>query len=118
MTTRQVPRLLSVTPVKSGREQEFEAFIREVIVPAVREHRPHLQGQWQVLRPEDDLHGDGTRAYVFFFYGDAPVDDWDVDTLFDTAFGEDEGNKRLQQWTDLLDGDQTNVYFASEVDTG
>ena len=115
MPARQTPRLLSVTPVKPGREQEFENFIRDVIVPAARENRPHLMGQWQTLRPESDLHGDGTRAYAFLFYGDAPVEDWDVDTLLTTAFGEDEGERRLRQWTELIDGDQTIVYVAGEI---
>ena len=105
MTTRETPRLLSVTPVKSGREQEFEAFIRDVIVPAVSQHRPHLTGQWQSLRPEDDLHGDGTRAYAFLFYGDAPVDDWlppawaDVNDAMRAAFVPPRPKIR---WRDLL----------------
>jgi hypothetical protein len=115
MSTRETPRLLSVTPVKPGREEEFEAFIRDVIVPAARQHRPHLIGQWQTLRPENDLHGDGTRAYVFVFYGDAPLDDWDVDTLLSAALGEDEGQRRMQEWIDMIDGEQTNVYVAAEV---
>jgi hypothetical protein len=115
MTTREPPRLLSVTWVKNGREQDFEAFIRDAIVPAVRKERPHLIGQWQGYRPEDDLHGDGTRAYVFLFYGDAPLDDWDVDTLLTAALGEDEGQKRMQEWVSMIEGEQTNIYVADEI---
>lgn len=115
MSARETPRLLSLTPVKAGREDEFEAFLRDVIVPATQQHRPHLVGQWQTFRPEDDLHGDGTRAYVFAFYGDAPLDDWDVDTLLTAALGEEEGQRRVQEWVDLIDGGQTNVYVAGEV---
>lgn len=33
MPTRETPRLLAITPVKPGREEEFEAFVRDAIVP-------------------------------------------------------------------------------------
>ena len=58
------------------------------------------------------MHGDGSRGYVFVFYGDAPLDDWDVDTLLSTALGEEEGQRRMQEWVDLIDGEQTSVYVA------
>ncbi len=115
MATRETPRLVSLTPVKRGREKEFEAFIQDVIVPATRQHRPQLMGQWQALRPGEQLE-DGTRAHVFLFYGDnIPVEDWDLESLFTTAFGEQEGNQRLQQWVDLLDGGQTIVFVGAAI---
>jgi hypothetical protein len=118
MTARESPRLLSLTRVKAGREQEFEDFIREVVVPAVREHRPHLTGQWQSLRPEPDQHGDGMSAYVFIFHGNAPIEDWDLESLFTTAFSEEDAARRWHEWSELVDGDQIVVYFSGEPEIG
>ncbi len=111
----ETPRYLAPTPVKRGREEEFESFIRDVIVPAVRLARPDLADQWQALRPSNDQGHDETRSYVFVFYGHAPIEDWDLDTLLPAALGQDEGTRRSKQFNEFVDGEQILYSLDGQV---
>ena len=115
MTTGELPRVIVTTPIKAGREADFETFVRDVIVPASRQARPDLADQWQVLRPATEQPSDAARAYVFFFYGDGPLEDWDLSTLFTAAYGEDAADVRVQEFGDLIDGAQTSYVVDGQV---
>ena len=112
---RETPALIAVTPVKAGREAEFEAFVQDVIVPAVQQARPHLTGMWQTVRPALDQPSDGPPAYVFLFYGGAPISDWDLETLLPAAYGDEEGAERFREFVDFEDGQQTIYFLGGEV---
>ena len=113
-TRRETPRVIAVTRVQQGKEDEVETFLRDTMAPAVRQRRPHLTDMWEVLRPAQDQDTDGTAAYVFLFYGDAPREDWELGRLFAEAYGDEEATRRGEQWSQLLDGEQ-GVHYLSGV---
>jgi hypothetical protein len=112
--TREAAKSIALTRVVAGREAAFETFVREVIVPAVDKARPHTSDLWQLLRPTSDHDGDST-VYAFVFYGDVPEADWDLDTLFAEVHGEQMGRRLIQQFEDMVVGDQEIYAFAGEV---
>jgi hypothetical protein len=112
--TRDVATSMALTRVFAGREEVFETFVREVIVPAIDRARPHTSGLWQLLRPTGDQDGDGS-VYAFVFYGEVPESDWDLDTLFAEVHGEQMGRRLSQQFEDMVVGDQEVYAFAGEV---
>ena len=114
MVTRESTSGIAINHVKAGREEEFEAFLRDVIGVAAQRVRPHLVDKFQALRPVKS-GVDGPSPYFFLFYGDDPEEDWDLDRMFREAYGDDEGHRRSQQWLDLLEGEQENYDFSDEV---
>jgi hypothetical protein len=115
MTTRNdTLRFIAVNRVKEGKEQEFETFLRDTVAPAVEQRRPHQTDMWEVLRPAQNQDSDGTAAYIFLFYGDAPLDDWELDRLFTEAYGDEEATRIGEQWSQLLDGEQ-DIHYLSGV---
>lgn len=112
---RDAIRFLAVNRVKAGREQEYEAFVREVIVPVTERLQPHLAGNWQALRPAQDQTEGAISAYGFAFYGDASLEDWDLERMWAEADGDEEASKRMRQFTDLIDGEQTVYGFGGEL---
>jgi hypothetical protein len=115
MATRpEAARFLALTPVKADRRGDFESFLREVVTPAVSQTRPELAQQWQALSPEVD-DPDGTAVYALLFYGDAPLEDWDVGDLLLEAYGEEAGRQRMEQFESFLSGEQQVHAFVSAV---
>jgi hypothetical protein len=115
MPDERSPKFMAVTPVKLGREAEFEAFVRDVIVPAARQVRPHIIDTWRLLRPAGQPSEDGAQAaHVFLFYGDS-WDDYELENLFEAAYGEDTGRQRHQEFEDFLAGEQIGYEFDGEV---
>lgn len=114
--SRDAARWIVLNPVKMDRRQEFEDFVRDVVVPAVKQVRPHLLGRWQVLRPEAP-GDDGPFVYGLLFYGDGPFSDWDLDTLLAEAHGDEEGARRAQEFVGFLDGEQEVHAFSGELTT-
>jgi hypothetical protein len=111
--SREAPRLIAVTRVRTGREAEFEAFVRDVVTPAAERMKPHLADQWQLVRPAKHPPSDAAApAYLFLFYGDAPYDEWDLEDVLPAAYGEDDGRRHLQALEEMIDGEQT--VFAVE----
>jgi hypothetical protein len=113
-TRREIPRFIAVTRVKQGKDDEFEMFLRDTVAPAVQQRRPHQTDMWEVLRPAQDQDTDGTTAYIFLFYGDAPLDDWELGHLFTEAYGDEEATRLGEQWAQLLDGEQ-GIHYLSGV---
>jgi hypothetical protein len=111
--TRDVPRFIAINHIKAGQEQAFETFIRDVVVPAVRQARPHLADQWQTLRPSEEQPADSSwRTYIVLFYGERPLDDWDLAPMLKEVHGEDEGARLDEQFADFYETDQV-VYAVS-----
>jgi hypothetical protein len=116
MPEERTPKFMSVTPVKAGREAEFEAFVRDVIVPAAQQERPHIMGTWRLLRPVRQPSEGAQAAHVFLFYGDS-WDDYELEDMFIAAYGEDTGNQRHLEFVDLVaGGHQVDYEFDGELD--
>jgi hypothetical protein len=80
------PTLIAVNPVLAERADDFEEWLRTVVVPAVRAHRPEMEGRWQVLR--SGVVDDGVVPFVFLFAGGDPAE-WDLQPLLEKAHGTD-----------------------------
>lgn len=116
VASRDAARWIVLNPVKPDRREEFEDFVHDVVVPAVKQVRPHLLGMWQVLRPE--VQGDdGAIIYGLLFYGDMPFSDWDLDSLLVEAHGDEEGARHIQDFMGFLDGEQQVHAFSGELST-
>jgi hypothetical protein len=113
--TRDAARLIAITPVKPDRREDFEEFVRGVIVPAVNQTAPHLSQMWQTLRPSQDADG---CDYVFVFYGDASVDEWDLERLLPATYGDMDGHTHMQHFLELLSGEQQIYSFSGQVAGG
>jgi hypothetical protein len=71
---------LGLNPVGSDRTEDFERFLAEVVAPAVRAQRPHLDGRWRVMRtsgPSDDV-----VTYAFMLEGGSLTEDWNSASCF------------------------------------
>jgi hypothetical protein len=88
-----------VTPVAADRADDFDRFLREVVIPAVDARRPELSGRWRALRPS--APDDGALTYVFLFDGGDLESDWDLGPVFEEHFGKQQAERYFQQWDDL-----------------
>jgi hypothetical protein len=107
-------RWIALTPVKPDRQDEFEAFIRDVIVPAVKQVRPHLMGRWQTLRPAEQ-EDDAPPTYGLLFHGDSPLSEWELGPLLAEAYGDEEGARRDREFEAFLAGDQQMHAFSGAL---
>jgi hypothetical protein len=98
------PTLIAVNPVLAERADDFEEWLRTVVVPAVRAHRPETEGRWQVLR--SGVVDDGVVPFVFLFAGGDPAE-WDLQPLLEKAHGADGAARALAEMGEMLRGEQT-----------
>jgi hypothetical protein len=97
------PTHIYLNPVARERTAEFEQFLSEVIVPALRAQRPDLDGRWHVLRPVDAEGADGPVAtYAFIFDGGSIDDDWELDKLLPAHYGVEEAKRLVSGWMDTF----------------
>ena len=97
------PTLIAVNPVLADRADDFEEWLRTVVVPAVRAHRPEMEGRWQVLRSA--VADDGVVPFVFLFTGGSPAD-WDLQPLLEQAHGAGGAARALAAMGEMLEGAQ------------
>ena len=101
--------LIALNHVRAGREQEFEDWLRSVLVPAARAHQAHLEGRWHVLRgtePDD-------RGTVFAFVFDGGTDeDWDLRALLEKELGSQGADEALSRMGQMLAEDQYGWWLA------
>jgi hypothetical protein len=91
---------LGLHPVRSERAQDFERFLADVVVPAVRAQRPDLDGRWRMMRssePSDDV-----VTYVFMLEGGSLADDWELGVLLPAHYGEEEAGRLFQAWAETF----------------
>lgn len=107
MMTTDSPRYIVATYVKAGRDDDFEGFMRDVVVPAEVRSRPHQVGMWHLMRPATDQPEGATRAWLMTFHGPSTLDDWDLQPLLEEAYGADAAREHLRNFEDMVDGEQT-----------
>ena len=110
------PRFVVATRVKAGRDSDFEQFLREVVVPAEAKARPHQLGMWHLLRPAEDQPDGASRAWLMTFHGLSDLDDWNLEPLFEEAYGAELSREHLARFEDIVDGEQTVYALAGEVE--
>ena len=91
---------LGLNPVRSDRTEDFERFLAEVVVPAVRAQRPDLDGRWRVMRASEPA-GD-VVTYAFMFDGGSLMQDWDLGILLPAHYGQDEADRLIREWGDTF----------------
>jgi hypothetical protein len=87
---------LGLNPVQADRAEEFERFLTEVVVPAVRAERPDLDGRWRVLRSTEP--SDGVVTYGFMLEGGSLAEDWELDVLLPAHYGKEEADRLVKEW--------------------
>jgi len=110
----ETPQFVAVTRVKPGREQEFESLM-PIIAAAHAQARPHIKDEWRLLRPDRGNSEADAPVYLFMFYGDGNLDDWELRQLFLDTHGDDDGKRLFDQFYDCLDGEQDVYAFSGEV---
>jgi hypothetical protein len=109
---------LGLNPVRSDRTEDFERFLAEVVVPAVRAQRPDLDGRWRVMRtsrPSGDV-----VTYVFMLEGGSLADDWELNVLLPAHFGKEEADRLMSDWVETFAPLEawTDAALASGRDSG
>ena len=88
-----------LNPVPKERAADFEEFIRTVLLPASREHRPQWEGRSEDLRAMEEE--DGVITFAFILRGGAR-EDWDLAPLFVQAYGAEEGKRLLTRLEEMV----------------
>jgi hypothetical protein len=91
---------LGLNPVRSDRAEDFERFLVDVVLPAVRAQRPDLEGRWRVMRSSEPS-GD-VMTYVFMLEGGSLADDWELGVLLPAHYGEEEAERLITAWTETF----------------
>jgi hypothetical protein len=91
---------LGLNPVRSDRTDDFERFLAEVVVPAIRSQRPDLDGRWRVMRtsgPSEDV-----VTYAFMLEGGILAEDWELNVLLPAHFGKEEADRLIGDWVETF----------------
>ena len=103
---------IALNPVRAERADDFEAWLRSVVVPAARDHQPELEGRWRVLRGAEVE--DGVVVFAFLFDGGTD-DDWDLGLLLEKALGAEGAHRALADLHGMLTQDQYGWWFSPVV---
>lgn len=104
------PSGITITPVLAERADDFQRWLRTVVVPAARAHHPDVEGRWLVSRSATT--GEGVVPFVFLFSGDDPTV-WDLRPLLERAYGRDGANRQMSAFLGMLKGDQVEWTAAT-----
>jgi hypothetical protein len=101
--------LIAFNHVAEDRVDDFEAFLRSTVVPAVEEQRPEQSGRWHLLRSAGAA--DGSVLYAMLFEGGGP-DDWNLDPVLEQALGRVAAQQKLAEFEGMMTADQEAWTFA------
>jgi hypothetical protein len=95
--------VLAINPVLAERADDFEEWLRTVVVPAMRTHQPQLVDKVTVLRATE-AEG-GVITYAFLGEGGEPAD-WELEPLLERALGADGAARAMSQMSGMLQREQ------------
>ena len=95
--------LLAINPVLAERADDFEEWLRAVVVPAMRTHQPELVNRVTVLRATETV--DGVTTFAFLAQGGEPAD-WELEPLLERALGRDDATREMAQMSSMLREEQ------------
>ena len=101
--------LIALNPVRAERADEFDAWLRTVVRPAVHAHQSHLADRWRVLRSTEAE--DGVVVFAFLFEGGTD-DDWDLRRLLEQALGPEDADRALADMQGMLARDQYGWWLS------
>jgi hypothetical protein len=96
-----------LTPVRADRADEFEAWLRSTLFPAVAGARPDLAPRAQTWRSGAT---DGLVYFAFLLEGGEPGD-WGIDPLLRESLGDAAAEDALRTWEDLVVAPQIGGAF-------
>ena len=91
---------LVLHPVRADRADDFEQFLRDVVVPAVRAQRPDLEGRWRAMRSPSPTTG--VVTYAFILEGGNLAEDWELGLVVGPHFGEQEAERLFKEWSETF----------------
>ena len=97
------PTLIAINAVIAERADDFEDWLRTIVVPAARKHRPELQGRWEVLRATGQE--DGTVTFVFIFRG-GDASEWSLEALLTQALGAEGAQRAMADMSGMMKREQ------------
>jgi hypothetical protein len=103
------PTMIAINSVLADRADEFEQWLRSIVVPASNRLRPESRGRWRVLRASEA--DDGVVVFAFVFEGGEP-DDWELEPILVEALGQDGANDALATFAGMLKGGQQSWAFT------
>jgi hypothetical protein len=89
-----------LNPVRAERAEDFERFLANVVVPAIRAQRPDLDGRWRLMRSTEPA--DGVVTYAFMFEGGTLDEDWELNVLLPAHYGADEADRLIREWVETF----------------
>ena len=103
-------RHIYMTPVRSERADDFEAWLRLVLIPAVRKSRPETEARVQTLRATEE--SDGVVYFAFVAEGGDDAE-WDIRPLLEEALGSAAAERETEAWDSMVRGDQVGGTFRT-----
>ena len=100
---REHPTLIAINPVIADRADDFAEWLRTVLFPAARAHRPDTNGRCDVLRATEAENG--AVIFTFLFYGLEPSD-WQMEPILEKALGAEAAQQALTDMTAMLKAGQ------------
>jgi hypothetical protein len=95
--------LLAINPVLEERADDFEEWLRTVVVPAMRTHQPELVDNVTVLRATEAE--DGVITYAFLAEGGEEAD-WELEPLLQRALGAEGAARAMAEMAGMLQREQ------------
>jgi len=89
-----------LNPVRADRAEDFERFLADVVVPAIRAQRPDLDRRWRLMR--STVPADGVVTYAFMFEGGTIDEDWELNVLLPAHYGADEADRLIGEWVETF----------------
>jgi hypothetical protein len=83
-------------PVQVERAGDFERFVTEVVVPAVKAQRPDLDERWRFMRSSETANG--VVTFAFLLEGGSLTEDWDLDVVLPAHYGKEEAERLFGEW--------------------
>ncbi len=93
------PRFLILNPVKTDQATEFEAFVREVLQPAVEAHQPEIATKVRLWRASENEPGEGFTIFAFVAEGVASWEDLNLLPAFSAQYGDDQAQQLLETFS-------------------
>ena len=93
------PSMVAINPVIADRAGDFEDWLRTVLVPATRDHRPEQLDRWEVLRATKEE--DGQVIFAFFFYGGEAAE-WQMEPILAQALGAEGARHALEDMLAMM----------------
>ena len=100
-----------LTPIKADKRADFEHFVQDIVLPAVKRIAPDIYRQVRVLYPTQ-VDADGAYTYAFLMDPLIPDRSYQFAILFRQAYTEDETQTYLRIWEEVQAAPQTVHEFV------